>query len=222
MINILLVGTIHEEKGSINVNELVKIMESACPEVIFLEVPKKQNDKQHLNGINITLESKAVKKYCEIRNVELVNVDLPTPELTFFRNNKNVYSYIESLSREYCRIIDWHSQYLLRYGFSYLNSIHCDNVFDELDNEIKLTVERMKENKYTKQLELWNQTIELRDLEMLKNIEEYCENHDYRKGLFLVGAAHRRSIMKKVDEMKKDKVINIEWSFIGIEKKSSS
>ena len=217
MTQISLVGSVHEEKGLANTTELVRILERLRPEVIFLEIPTSLNEKQMREGIRETLESKSVGLYCQYNRVELVPVDLPTPELSFFRNNEQLHRRVEKVSREYCRLMDWHSEYVRSYGFPYLNSVHCDKILDDLDREIEASILQFDEPKLVEMLRSWNQMIERRDIEMMSNIRKYCMEHHFERCLFLVGASHRRSIRRKVESWGIADSQGIVWNFLESE-----
>ena len=69
MYNIALISTIHKENGKCNADELHKIIETICPEVIFLEALESCYTKyNHLQfsqfGVyNERLEINAIQKY---------------------------------------------------------------------------------------------------------------------------------------------------------------
>lgn len=214
MTSIWVVGSVHEEKGLASVAEGYRILEQLRPEVIFLEVPTSLNEEQVLSGLRETLESKTVGLYSKIHPVELVPVDLPTPEMYFFTNNGRLLSRIERASREYCRLIDLHGDNVRRYGFAYLNSGHCDEIFRQLYREMEATVRRLDEHGLTDLLKTWDQMIERRDIEMLKNIRARCEAKQFERGVFLVGAAHRRSLMAKLESEGEATFPEVEWKFL--------
>lgn len=214
MIEVLIVGTVHEEKGRANVTELFKILEVFHPNVLFLEIPTIMSNSQISEGLPATLESKSVELYCQKHPVELVPVDLPTPELKFFKEYEQLHKKIESHSREYCRLLDWHSEYVQTYGFLYLNSIYCDKIWNDLEQEIEFTAHKFGEGKYHNLLKSWNQKIELRDIEMLHNIRKYCSENTFERGMFLVGASHRRSIKRKIECLSVDDSSKFSFGFL--------
>jgi len=60
MYTITLICTTHSELGKSNSDELYKIIESICPDVIFEELPKTLNDRFY-NGNQISDEPLEVK-----------------------------------------------------------------------------------------------------------------------------------------------------------------
>jgi len=90
MKRVSLVGTVHEEAGLASISGLLGILERITPEVIFLEIPSGAFD-DYSKGSRRNLESTAVSRYREMRHVDLVPVDLPTPDAEFFKNNEDLY-----------------------------------------------------------------------------------------------------------------------------------
>jgi len=214
MKRVSLVGTVHEEAGLASISGLLGILERITPEVIFLEIPSAAFD-DYLSGTRSNLESTAVLRYRAIHHVDLVPVDLPTPEDTFFRQNQDLFERIERTSPEYCRLVDWHSQYVRAYGFAYLNSDHCSKLFSELHEAMLSAIRELADNRLAERYQLWRSTNELRDLEMMKNIEEYCQNNASDNGVLLVGAAHRQSIRDKSREGSAARSSVLHWEFPG-------
>ncbi|MFA6508692.1 MAG: hypothetical protein WCT14_21515 [Treponemataceae bacterium] len=213
MSHIFLVGSVHEEKGLTTVKALVQILMNISPDVVFLEKPITLNEQQIKNGINETLESKAVGVYSSYKAVKLVPVDLPTPGNEFFKDNKYLFTEIEKASKKYCRLIDCDGQYIANYGFAYLNSIHCDKLWNELYEEVNATVQQLSKEKLFQLQKEWQDKIEQRDIEMLSNIRKYCSENNFERAVFLIGASHRRSIKMKVEETNFAEFSNISWNF---------
>jgi hypothetical protein len=73
----------------------------------------------------------------------------------------------------------------------------------------------MNDSSLTAIFELWNKTNELREQEWMKSISKYCREHSFYKAVFLVGAAHRRSIIDKAKEQSAINSTGIQWDFAG-------
>jgi hypothetical protein len=212
MKRVSLVATVHKEQGLANVSELVAILERISPDVIFLEIPSAVFD-DYLDGTRGNLESTAARRYRDIHHVELVPVDLPTPEEEFFTNNQNLYERVEKATSEYCRLIDWNNQYVSAYGFAYLNSDRCGKLWSELHEVMLTTLVGIGEHRLVELYESWKRTNELRDKVMMKNIQEYCTLNTFDNGAFLVGAAHRQSIIELSREGSGSSTF--QWDFSG-------
>lgn len=194
MKRIAVVGTVHEETGLANVPGLLAILERIKPELIFLEIPSAALD-DYLNGSRSNLESVAVCRYRAEHVVGLVPVDLPMPQEDFFTNNQDLFERIERTSPDYCRLVDWHRQYVRAHGFAYLNSEHCGDLFSQLRQATDTAIESLADQRLAELYDLWIRTNTLRDEAMTRNIESHCRQTSFSSAALLVGAAHRRSIL---------------------------
>lgn len=215
MRTVSLICTFHEERGRVSVSELHAILERIRPDVIFLEVPSDSvQDKFFIEKLN-SLESNAVLRYREGHSVELVSVDLSTPDRFFFRNAEEFFNEIEKSSYEYRRLIDENKKIIMSEGFAYLNGeLHC-KLQAELDKAILETIEKKSSKWMAEMYAAWRHTMEVRDVEMLANIENYCRNNEFTRAAFLVGAAHRASIIAKSSKQHLSQSTEIKWDYSG-------
>ncbi len=84
------------------------------------------------------------------------------------------------------------------YGFAYLNSDYCDQHWTELRREMLSTLDRIADPRLAAIQEDWDRTNELRELEMLSNVRQFCQQNHFENAVLLVGAAHRRSLTEKL------------------------
>ena len=212
MKSISLVCTVHEEDGHASVSGLSAILERIRPEVVFLETPPSALD-QYLNARTTNeLESTAVGRYHARNSVELVPVDLPTPDASFFRDIRDLQERVRGRNPDFRRLLIWDRNYVRDYGFAYLNSEHCSKMWSELYAAMRAEIEALKDQRLAEVFELWNRTNELRENEMLKNILAYCDEHSFKQGAFLIGAAHRQSIIDKATELS-GRSKDVQWEF---------
>jgi len=205
MKRVSVVGTRHEEKGHASISALVAILERIKPEVIFLECPSAAFD-DYFNGNPGNLEAVAVSRYRENHRVDLIPVDLSTPDADFFAKHEHLSKRIERTSPDYRRLVDWHSQNVSAHGFAYLNSKDCSDLFSQLHEAVLAAIEKDVDHKLLAEVyDRWIRTNELRDKEMMKNIENHCRQGSFSSAAFLVGAAHRQSIID----------LSIQWDFDG-------
>lgn len=208
------VGTVHEENGLANVSGLLAILERIQPEVIFLECPPAAFD-DYLNSARRTLESTAVSRYRELHRVDLVPVDLPTPEEDFFRSDRDLHDRVRRTGPEYFRLVSRHRQYVSAYGFAYLNSEHCSEFWSQLHEVMLAAIDKLADHRLAERYESWIRTNELRDRGMMKNIEHHCRETSFSSGAFLVGAAHRQSIIDLTRRQPGAGSSSIQWKFAG-------
>jgi hypothetical protein len=74
-------------------------------------------------------------------------------------------------------------------------------------------IRRIDDSRLVEIFELWKETIDLREKEMMKNIEEYCGANTFDKGAFLVGAAHRQPIIDKSRVQSSVDSNSMQWDF---------
>lgn len=214
MYNITLISTAHSEYGKCNSDELYKIIESIKPELIFEELPNNlldcaYNESPHPNE---PLEVKCIKKYLKNYNIKHIPVDmdlnqfLPTSEIDNMFDSFRKYDVYKKLEIE---------QYISteKDGFSYLNSKKCSELFDEKKITEKNLISFMF-NKY--QLfhlyKLFHEEQEKRENAMLLNIYNYSKENEYSQAVFLLGCAHRNSVMQKITEYEKLSEIKLNWT----------
>lgn len=191
-----MVGSFHEESGAVTVAALLEILERIDPEVIFLESPPEVFD-EYLTGSLARLESRAVTRFREHHQVQLVPVDLATPEPEFFRNDKELHERVERVSPEYRRLVDWHRSYRIAYGFPYLNSPYCDDMFAKIHAAVRGAVDWLADEGLAAFHRSSVETHERRETGMMGNVTAYCSESAFTSAVLLVGAAHRRTIMTK-------------------------
>lgn len=210
-----LVCTVHDEMGLANVSELLALLERIQPEVIFLEVPSSAFEDYYEKCIRQNLESKVVSQYRKSHQVELVPVDLPTPAEDFFSNVEYLHRRIKEESPEYRRLMKWDTDNVSTYGFAYLNSEHCSELWSGAYKEMVSTIKSLDDPRLVEVYDEWHKTNEFRETEMMKTIQEYCRENTWNKGVFLVGAAHRQAVIDISKEQSAVDSAKIQWDFDG-------
>ena len=215
--NITLISTIHEESGLCTVSGLYKILLNLKPDVIFLEIPPSHYNQYLIERTRNNLETAAVKQYLEEYRVECIPVDIHNVSEEFFKNNQKLHNRVERNSFEYRRLMDLNSQYQEQYGYKYLNSTDCMDIWANIRKTIRESIDRLNDIEIQLIHQSWNDAIENRDQEMIKNIYKYSEEHSFTSGVFLVGVAHRQSLMEKahIASVVDSKIIN--WNYENYE-----
>ena len=193
---VVIVGTIHEEYGRATADALLAVLRHLRPRVIFLEMPPGALD-EYVRGARTNLEADAVRRYCEERPVDLVAVDLPTPDPEFFARWEEVRREVRNKSPDYCRYKSWEMQYVERHGFEFLNSSYCSRLTAQIHEATLATLAQPASSRLSAFYEAFTTTNERRDHAMLANIEKSCASSLQSTGVLLVGAAHRRSLHEK-------------------------
>lgn len=215
MHNITLIGTVHSENGKCNSDELYKIIESISPEVIFEELSNNLFDRfYNVNQLSgEPLEIKCIKKYLRNHNIKHIPVDidvspnLSTSDIEYMFDAFKKYDVYKEFDKE---------QNLLtaQYGFAYLNSIKCSELFSKK----KITEKNLMEFGLNKNIllriyKLFHEEQDNRENEMLHNIYNYSKENQYNRAVFLIGSAHRNSIMQKIIEYEKKEKLKLNWTF---------
>ena len=218
MYNITLVSTAHDEKGNCNIQELYNIINNIEPEVIFEEIPPSAFNSFYKEKTRNNLESDAIIKYLENHECEHIPVDLDfIPPKSFFDAYENVHKRIEVRSNIYKDIIDTHSFYREVYGFKYLNSVECMNLDIELNKEMEIVLQILNNEKLYEGYKSWNELMDKRENEMLKNIYLYSKNNKFNKGVFFIGSGHRDTIINKIQNYSKVEETVINWNYSNYE-----
>jgi hypothetical protein len=197
MMRISLIGTYHAEKGLVTASALLAILERIRPQVVFAEIPR-THIASWSDGSHGTLESIAVSRYANTYSIEVVPVDSPKPEDYFFQGLREVSRTIERTSPEYRRLMDLNSDRMRREGFAYLNSDDCIQAWADIYSEELQTIEYIGISRLRDIYCQVRNLNERRDLEMLGNIRAYCASAARDCGAFIVGAAHRKSLIEKL------------------------
>src|SRR5205814_1196295 len=215
MKRVSVVGTSHEEKGRANSSELLAILERIKPEVNFLVCPPAAFDA-YFSGDAGNLDAIGVSRYWADPSAGRVPVDLPTPEGDFFADDRDLHRRIERTSPDYRRLVDWYSQNVSADGFAYLNSKDCSDLFSHLHEAILDAIEKDVDHRRLAEVyDRWIRTEELRDREMVRNIENHCRQASFSSAAFLVGAAHRQSMIALSRSEPAAASSTIQWDFAG-------
>jgi len=214
MYNITLISTAHTEYGKCNSDELYKIIEDINPQIIFEEMPEHLFDVVYNNDLlsDHTLETKCIKRYSKDYSVKHIPVDyneisdLPTDSINFMFDTFNKYDVYREIEKE---------QYLMahEYGFTFLNSQRCSDLFTKKKETeqylLNFGIQNIYKSFYDEQ--------DNREPVMLSNIYNYSKLNPYSQGVFLLGAGHRNSIMKKIKDYSGNTDFKLNWKFYNPE-----
>jgi hypothetical protein len=214
MKEIIIVFTRHNEVGAFRSSVLIEILDSLTPDIIFLEASHDDYQYQFVKQIYVSLESKALLSFKKRYNVDLVPTGSSYGK-EFLLKIKNEY---QRLSRE----IDTHSTEFFRSkytemeskenleGFAYVNSEQYGQDQKELDVEEEKILQRIGNPELVKIHKQWNVLQREREEKMLAEINRYSSGVAFKKAAFLIGAAHRNSIVNQVQKLGEE---NIKWCF---------
>lgn len=227
MSNITLIATGHKEKGLCNAHELFKIIEQINPDVIFEEIPPGKFEAVYAGTRLASLEVTTIKAYLQKNpGVHHYPVDLDIEQAT----EKEIKVEVDGIaficndySEEYNYLDGLLSLNSEKYGFPYLNNDRCSELIlrkKVLETQV-LDALKMDKNHTAMDHETlglaykkWIDQNDNREKEMLKNIYSYMEKKKYARALFLVGAAHRKPLMQKIQEYESKEEFKLNWKFL--------
>jgi hypothetical protein len=207
---ISLVGTVHASSDLASIGELQAILDRVRPKVIFAEIPVTHVGR-YRDGSHGTLESTVVARYLASHQADVEPVDLAKPEQKFFDDAEDMFRAVSRTNPDYRRLIDRNSAEIQAGGFHYLNSDECVQAWADIYREVLATIEWIGDHRLRQIYELWKDTNERRDQEMMRHIVLYSGRNAMARGVFLVGAAHRKSIIDKAFAGSGTGAPRIEW-----------
>jgi hypothetical protein len=122
---------------------------------------------------------------------------------------------IRRFSPEYRRLMQWDDDCIREHGFGYLNTEECSRLWLSVYKEMLSTIEWLKDSSLLAPYESWMETNNLRENAWIENIQKYCRENTFEKGVFLVGAAHRQPIIEKSRKQTAADSTRIQWDFTG-------
>jgi hypothetical protein len=211
MYNITLLSSYHLKLGKCDSDELYNIIEKIQPEIIFEGVYSDVFDIIYAEGYNRkSLEAIAVKNY--LKKYQIVHVPVDTYEINE-TDVFNGYDVIWDRSIEYAELFKQRLSMISQFGYSFLNSNSCAELFDKMHVIEKNVLFEMNDTKLFHQYKSYTELHDKRDIEILHNIYNYSKQHQYNNALFICGTEHRKSIMQKIQGYERQEKLKLNWSF---------
>ena len=212
--NITVIFTSHSEDGECNASEFCKILGKVNPEVIFEELSLFGFNLFYRENKSDTLETMAVKMYLQNFKVRHIPVDnYNTREaLEIKKDMESIFDLFES-DINYNRLDKEITVMKARCGFKYLNSDRCSEMFEKMDNMKQHILENSNNEKYVSSYKLWLMILDKREDEIIKNIYNYSETYRFNTALFYIGAGHRKSIIRKIQQRNEMEKLKINWNY---------
>lgn len=205
MRNITIISSIHKEIGNCNPIELCKIIESINPEIIFEEISKNAFNRCYNFQNLTTLESDAIKLYrlhYEIKHIPVVGTELDIDSKINLMTKYGAYREL------YDQLLNFEEQF----GFQFLNSISCIKMFDKI-KEVEESILKEKNDAILYQINSNSEReIDRYENEIIENIYNFSQLYSYNNAILLLGAAHRKSIMEKINYLNARQQVDINWT----------
>jgi len=212
---ITLICTAHRESGNCNVQELAKILQAAGPEVIFEEIRPTDHESLYADVSRHTVEMHAIREYLKSNKCRQVPVDDYEMPDDFGAYMHALDDFVGSNSIPYRETMDEMSRKKFELGFGYLNSLEFISSFKESERIYKETILNYGNDLAKSKLSQWDEQIRKRDSSMLENIHSFCQQSDFKEGVFLVGAGHMSSIMVGIEQRTKNPTNFVTWRYWG-------
>lgn len=207
MHNITLICTKHSEIGKCNSNELLNLIEKNNPTVIFEELSPITYKECYEHGRE-TLESTAIKIYLKdnvAKHIPVVGTEISDEVNKKFEINKT-HSGCNRL------LVKLHAlEY--KYGFDYLNSKYVNQLFDVLARLEQDIVAFTKDEAITDIYNRANKNIDIYENDIIENVYNYSASNKYDNALMFIGAAHRESMIEKIENYNEKQDIKLNWTF---------
>ena len=210
MHNITFISTIHSEIGKCNAEELYKIIEKLSPEVIFLEAVDEtysEYEKYLFSTYGVyhqKLEISAIQK-CSINSSFKYVAVCENGLSDAFHSKINIVCQ----NRQLQNLIDNFNSLAANNGFNFLNSLECVN----LQEEMRILESRILESNDLDKLV--KADIDMYENPMIRNIYSYSNDNHFTSAIFMCGAAHRKSIIEKIEKFKQEGQVNLTWTIFG-------
>lgn len=219
---VTLINTRHKNLGQCNSSVLYRLLEQIRPSVIFEEKPPSWFDAYYLQKTRTSLETEAIIPYIASYDAQNILVDSENlPSESFFREHESMYRRIEGLADingfNYRNALDSSKRLAATYGFNYLNSDRCITYNDRILEAIEGGLKKLDHESFFELQTEWLMINDRRENEMLENIYKYSRTHNYKNGVFLLGSAHRKSIIKKIDNCEDRDDSKLNWSILSFD-----
>lgn len=214
---ITLICATHRESGKCNVNELIKILQSVGPEVIFDEIRSADFESSYSDESKHTLEMRAIREYLKGRKAQQIPVDDYEATEGFGPHIRALEGFVASRSGAYSDVMDEICQKQFELGFNYLNSSALVSSIKQSERLYQEIISKYGNDHAKNKLSELNDLIRERDASMLENIYRYCGGSDFMEGAFLVGAGHLPSILDGIERRMNVQQTIVAWRFwIGL------
>lgn len=213
MSTIIVLGTAHSEGGACTSEELYKIIEEISPEVVFCEAsPEKLPQYLKRTDVN-TPEMNVIKRLNQQeKSIEIVPVDVNHDP--FDRRLEAMFSLFKQKIKDYfyaSRIL-MNETYLK--GFTFLNSIDCDQINRDKSLMEKYFLDRVKNQELSDFYSEWLKWNDQRENQWISLIHNYFIINKPTKAVFLVGAGHRYRLIDKIKNIhNNNNQDSFDWDF---------
>jgi hypothetical protein len=216
LINITLVCTTHTNNNTCTSNELLKIFNAIDPDVIFEELNPSLHESIY-KGLQTkeSVETEAVKLFLKKKNIPHIPVDIDylVNDEVFWNDVDIMFFGFNEYSKDYQHFSERLKIMASEKGFSYLNSDICVRLMERLERiEIDI-LQKLNDDKLKYIYKTWKELNEKRECSWIKTIYNYSLEFSFSNAIFYCGAQHGYSIINRVQQIKNNYNIKINWLF---------
>jgi len=197
--------------------ELHKIIEIIKPDIIFEELSDDVFNQCYGEKKRITLETTSIKEYLKINNIKHIPVATYEIPISDHDSFDKMFQKITG-NNEFRLLLDKLIEYGYIYGFSYLNNKHCDILHEIIKEHKKKIIDYFDDKYLSKIYSLWVDYNEKKENIMINNIYNYSKKYQYDNAILFIGAAHRKSIIMKINKLKRKLEPKLNWGFFDFKK----
>jgi len=208
-----LLCTVHRPNGLCNTKELLGMLRRLDPDVIFEEMRPSDTNEYYKTGTKWSVESQAIGVFSKERSVVQVPVDNFDGAVALFAEVNPLFDFVDGNSYEYVALHEERGRRAYSEGYGFLNSGECDAMTRRLREIFERTIVDSRQESLIRALGKWNVMNMAREDAMLTNIYTFCKNHKFKNGTFLVGAAHRETIIGAIKRQNAAASVSIDWSW---------
>jgi hypothetical protein len=210
---VLVVCSVHRETGNATAAELNWLLGRLRPDVIFLEHSAAEFAAYSI-GISDSLELMAVSRYREMNSVEIVPVGLHIPDAAEFEPSFSaMMESVEEVNPRYAELVMVHRRETEVGGLAFLNTPTSALMQTAIQRELKLTIDALNDPTITDVYSRWNRMNHLRELAIVRGVEEVAYRNSFGKAVLLVGGAHRQSLVAETLRRGEDANYPVVWDF---------
>lgn len=206
MATVTIVCTSHHERGACTEDALLVIVRGLDPDVVFLEM--RPSDVPDVAPY--TLEGRAVSRYAAVRRCRRVAVDDFAMPPSFHGDTEALFDYVEQSSDEFVLCLQQRDS-VASFGFEAINSRGFEELADNCDRAMEGAVRQSRNQGLIRRHDNWISLLRRRDDAMVSGIYEFGRVNADARGVFLVGAAHLSSLVKRIEARIEQEPNVIRW-----------
>lgn len=208
---ITIVGTVHEELGLCNEQELLAILKSIKPDVVFEEIRPEDHAALYRSEDKLTVEMSAILSYLRETTLRQVPVDGFCIPAGFKGEVDNLFEYVKSSCRKYLEGRAKIDLMASRYGYRFLSSLPHIEMMNEIDELLEGCVAQSGSDRLKMALSAWYGQLRKRESAMLDGIYEFTRTNSFKHGVYLVGAGHMSYLAKNIERRLEAEPAIVQW-----------